>query len=118
MHALLVEDGGVVHQDVDAAESFARRRDRGDHLALIGDVAGHRRGAAARALDVARAVCGVFGARIDADERGALSRETLGDAAADIRAGSGDQRHFSAQLHRDSPRNAQAAAPSGNISTN
>src|SRR5271170_2868811 len=37
--ALLVEDGRVVHQDVDAAERFARRRDRRDHLTLVGDVA-------------------------------------------------------------------------------
>ena len=46
-HALLVEDGGVVHQDIDAAEVFERRRDRVDHIALIGDVAGDADGAAA-----------------------------------------------------------------------
>ena len=69
--------------------------DRRDHLALVGNVAGHRGGASARALDVTRAVGSIFGARIDAYDRGALGRETLRDTAADIRAGPGDQRHFS-----------------------
>jgi hypothetical protein len=86
-------------RDVDSAERFARRCDRGGHLAFVSDIAGHRDSTATRALDVTRAVCRIVGARIDAHKRGAFGRETLRDAAADIRAGPRDQRHFSAQLH-------------------
>ena len=49
-HAFLIEDGGAVDQDVDAAERFARRGNGGDHLALIGDIAGHGSGASTGAL--------------------------------------------------------------------
>ncbi len=93
---------------------LARRRDRVNHLTLIGDVTSHRDGASADALDVARAVRTVLRARIDAYERRAFCRETFGDAPSDIRAGPRDQRNFSIQLHLISA----AAAPSGNISTN
>src|SRR5271154_4339367 len=95
-HALLVEDDGVVHEDVDAAERLARRRDCRDHLALVGDVARHCYRASADALDVARAVRAILSARIDAHERGAFSRKAFRDSAADIRTGSCYQRNFSA----------------------
>src|ERR1700722_16260530 len=94
-HAFLVEDDGVVYEDIDSAEVLARRRDRSNHLALVGDVASHRGGASAGAFNVACAVSRIFSARIDAYERGAFGRETFRDTAADIRAGPRDQRHFS-----------------------
>src|SRR5216684_979352 len=103
-HAFLVEDDGAVYQDVDARERLARSQHGRDDLTLVGDVAGYADRAAARALDVARAVGGIFRARIDADQRGALGCETLGNTAADIRAGPGDQCNFSFQSHLGSPR--------------
>src|SRR5208337_4840894 len=83
----------------DSAETFSRRGNCGEYLALVGNVASHRTRTPAGARDVARTVDGIFGARVDTDERGALGRETLGHAAADVRAGPGNQCHFSVQLH-------------------
>ena len=95
-HALLVEDDRVVHQDVDAAERLARRRDRRDHLTLVGDVARHCYRASADPFDVARTVCAILSARIDAHQRGAFCRKAFRDPAADIRTGARNQRNFSA----------------------
>src|SRR3984885_7788290 len=98
-HALLVEDGRVVHQDVDSAERLARRRDRRDHLTLVGDVARHCYRPSADALDVARTVGAILRARIPAHERGPPCRKASRHPAADIRTGPRYQRNFSAQLH-------------------
>ena len=39
-----LDDAGVVDQRVDPAEGLVRAGDRGLHLAVLGDVAGHRLG--------------------------------------------------------------------------
>ena len=63
----------------------------GGTMPLIGDVACDRDRAAADAAQIASAIGSVFGARIDAYEGRAFGSQTLRDAAADIRAGAGDQ---------------------------
>ena len=99
-HAQAAEDPGVVDEHVDAAEALAGARDHRRHLRFVGDVTGDAERLAAAALDRFGALLGVLGDLIDAHDRGPLVGQPLGDAAADVGAGPGDDRDLPRELHR------------------
>src|SRR4029434_3470006 len=68
-------------------------------LRFVGDVAGDAERPAADALDILRAIVGVGGRRIDADDRGTLGCKRFGEAAADVGAGARDEGDFVFEFH-------------------
>ena len=77
-----------------AAEPFRGLGDGGEHLVLIGHVAGHADGVVPLGDDGGGALVGVVLADVHADQVGALAGQFLGDAAHDVGAGAGHQRRF------------------------
>ncbi len=88
---LFAADGGIVDQDIDAAEAFERGVGNGLHRLGVGHVTGDGDGLPAGALDLAHDIVGFLpvGARIDHDGC-AVGRERQRNGAADIAARSGD----------------------------
>ncbi|GAA2750052.1 hypothetical protein GCM10010440_56860 [Kitasatospora cinereorecta] len=82
--------GGVVHQDVEAAEFADAVRDEAVAELLVALVAGDRQGASPGALDEYGGV-GVAGflREVAEGDVGALTGECQGDRAADVAAGAG-----------------------------
>src|SRR3954470_3323762 len=98
---LLGPDGGVVHQDVEAAEAFDSRLDEPGDRGLVGDVRHHRQRVATLRADLGhhRGDAGPIGPPVDRDLRTSV-REGEGDGFSDVLPGAGDDRDAPRQLLR------------------
>jgi hypothetical protein len=90
--------GGVVDQDVEAAELVEDLGHRGEAERLVADVAGDGDGAAAFRLDDALGLRGVVMlAKVKNADVGAFAGEERRHRPADAAVGAGDQRHLALQ---------------------
>jgi hypothetical protein len=90
-----IQDAGVVHQHVDAAETLERGLRHRRHRGLVADVGGERQRLSPSRLDRRRGLLGALD--VDRHDPGALGGEALGARPADPRAGAGHQRHLPLQ---------------------
>ena len=81
---------GVVVEHVETAEARHGRRDRGDHIVLLGQVGPKGQRTAPRALDVGRHPLGGRLVDVDDEDRGALPRQRARRGSADATAAAGD----------------------------
>ena len=94
-----LDDARVVHHDVEPAESRAHVADHRAHGAIVGDVRGHRHGAAAIVLDQPDTFArgGVIDV-VDGDG-GAATRQPLRRRATDPQSSPRDERDSAFELH-------------------
>src|SRR5262249_37801334 len=111
----VAQDGGIVHDDVDAAEGPHRQLDempggagRGDAVVVGEGLLAHRRGGFTRHRGIA-AVAADRGAVVAHDHAGAFGDQRSGDGAADAAARAGYD--GSTSLEKARPSGAHSSAP-------
>ena len=93
-----LDDAGVVDQRVDAAEGLVGAGDRGLHLAVLGDVAGHRLGLGAAPAQPRGELGDALGRAGEEQHRRALGGQRLGGGRADAAARPGDDHGLAGEL--------------------
>ena len=97
-HALEIEQGRSINQNVNATVPVIGLRDGVDHLLLVGNVAHHPHGVVAVGDDGARAFLRIFFPDIDADQFRARPRQFLCDPTHDVGTRARNQRRLAFQF--------------------
>ena len=102
-HVLVVGNGDIVDENVEAAEGCRHRCHCRINVALLGDVADEGLCLAACRIDLGRHALGALTVEIDDGDAGAFARESLGDLFANVAAGAGDDGCLSLKFHLSLP---------------